>query len=170
VTGMGKTRARPVHHRTPHRRPPVKRFLSAKQERFCVQIVAGGTATDAYRLAYGSRAKPKTVHELASHLLANPKIQTRVAALRAPVIQAAQLTLADHLDELRVIRDRGKRSRNLRVALNAEELRGKASGLYVERKEITGKGGAPLGPVYDFSQLTDEELGTAEALVEKAKR
>ncbi len=48
--------------------------LSPKEEGFCIVVLAGRNPSDAYRAAYQpKRAKAKTVHEMASRLMANPR-------------------------------------------------------------------------------------------------
>jgi phage terminase small subunit len=75
--------------------------LSAKEEAFCVRIVEGLSASDAYRKAYKPlRAKPKTIHEKASRIMARGKVRARVAELMAPVIAKTQMTRMEWLQRL----------------------------------------------------------------------
>jgi terminase small subunit-like protein len=72
--------------------------LTPKEEAFCLAIVAGLHASDAYRRAYKpQRAKAKTIHEKASRLMARGKVRARVAELMAPVIAEAQMTRTEWL-------------------------------------------------------------------------
>lgn len=119
--------------------------LTLKQENFVLAYLETGNATEAYRRAY----KPKTTNEAtlnrtAKDLVDNPKIAARVAELRAPVIEKAQITLERHLSDLKELRDLAQNEKKYGPAIQAEIARGKASGLYVESHEHTGKGGAPL--------------------------
>ena len=73
--------------------------LSPKEEGFCSAVLAGRNPSDAYRAAYQpKRAKAKTIHEMASRLMAKRKIRTRLAELMQPVIERAQLTRAEWLE------------------------------------------------------------------------
>ena len=63
------------------------------------------------------------------------KIQARVAELRQPVVEAAQVTLEGHLQQLADIRDKALANNQFAAATSAEHYRGKAAGLYVERTE-----------------------------------
>jgi hypothetical protein len=75
--------------------------VSPKEDAFCLAIVAGANASDAYRTAYRpQRAKPKTIHEKASRLMAKGKVQARVDELMAPVIAEAQMTRTEWLQWL----------------------------------------------------------------------
>lgn len=62
--------------------------LTAAQEAFALAIVAGKNQSDAYRQAYpaSKRWKPKVVHEKASTLAANGKVQERIQALSARIV------------------------------------------------------------------------------------
>jgi phage terminase small subunit len=63
--------------------------LTAKQEAFAEAVAKGSKASDAYRAVYSAgRMTPKSINEEASHLLANPKVASRVAELRAPAMKA----------------------------------------------------------------------------------
>ena len=45
--------------------------LTPKEEAFCIAVIAGRNPSDAYRTAYRpQRAKAKTIHEMASRLMA----------------------------------------------------------------------------------------------------
>ena len=75
--------------------------VSPKEEAFCVAIVSGSNASDAYRTAYRpQRAKAKTIHEKASRLMAKGKVRARIAELMAPVIADAQMTRAEWVERL----------------------------------------------------------------------
>ncbi len=65
--------------------------LTPKRERFCQEIVKGKSQSDAYRVAFKpKRAKPKTIHEAASKIMALSKVRTRLTELMAPVIEKVQ--------------------------------------------------------------------------------
>jgi hypothetical protein len=75
--------------------------LTAKQERFCQEIVVGQTLSEAYRLAFAPKQmSKKTINEEACRLGKHPKITARIHALRAPVVAQTHATLADRLQEL----------------------------------------------------------------------
>jgi len=70
--------------------------LTTKQESFATACAKGENASDAYRSAYKTtRMTPKTVHEEASRLLANPKVAARIAELRVPAMKAARLEIEE---------------------------------------------------------------------------
>lgn len=118
--------------------------LTAKQEAFCLAVVSGMSHSDAYRAAYDSKGTNETVHQRGYELSVNSKVVARIAELRAPAIKAVQITLEEHLRDLQELRQAAKEAGQLSAAITAEVARGKASGLYVDRSEISGKDGKPL--------------------------
>jgi len=119
--------------------------LTQKQENFCIAYIETGNASEAYRRAYDAEnMKPETVTKRASEMLIDGNIAGRVAELRAPVIAKAQITLEQHLDDLKRLRDLAEAAAKFGPAVQAEMARGKASGLYVDKTELTGKDGGPV--------------------------
>ncbi len=79
--------------------PPIR--LSPKEEGFCIAVVAGRNPSDAYRIAYQpKRAQAKTIHEMASRLMAKRKIRTRLTDLIQPLVERARLTREEWLERL----------------------------------------------------------------------
>jgi phage terminase small subunit len=74
--------------------------LTPKQERFCWLYIEKSNASEAYRLAYdvGPDTKPESIHRSAAELLANPKVTSRIEAIRAELRDRSAITL-DHLVE-----------------------------------------------------------------------
>jgi hypothetical protein len=80
--------------------------LTQKEEAFCIAVLAEPSLSDAYRVAYKpQRAKVKTIHEMASRLMAKPKVRARIKMLMQPVIERAQFSREEWLEALvRIIR------------------------------------------------------------------
>lgn len=111
--------------------------LTPKQEAFCLGYMEKGNASEAYRRAYNAtRMAPSSVNRKAKELLDNGKITARLHELRAPVAEKAQITLGSHLTELERLKCIAEFSGNINAALKAEELRGKAVGLYTSKLEL----------------------------------
>ncbi|HSX63426.1 MAG TPA: terminase small subunit, partial [Pseudoxanthomonas sp.] len=107
--------------------------MTPKQEAFCLAYIECGNASEAYRRAYDAAAMADTtVHRKAKELLDNGKITARLAELRAPAVDAAQITLEQHLKDLKDLRDAALSEGKYSAAVSAEVARGKAAGLYVE--------------------------------------
>lgn len=76
--------------------------LTKKQEAFAVAIAKGEKGADAYRAAaYGKGMAAKTVHEAASRLLRNGKVEARIEALRKPALRNTGLSVERTLLEVR---------------------------------------------------------------------
>lgn len=73
--------------------PKKAKPLTMKQERFAVEYVQCGSASEAYRRAYDAQnSKPETVHKRASELQLSKIIQDRVAELRESVEEKMHTT------------------------------------------------------------------------------
>jgi phage terminase small subunit len=119
--------------------------LTPKQEAFCLAYMETGNASEAYRRSYSAgKMSAVSVNRKAKELLDNGKIAARVAELRKPAVEAAQMTLETHLRDLEELRDKAAKEGKYGPAVQAEIARGKASGLYVEKTELTGKDGGPV--------------------------
>ena len=119
--------------------------LTQKQENFCLAYIETSNASEAYRRSFAcSKSKPETINEAACRLLKNSKVAARIAAIRKPAVESAEVTLKQHLDDLKRLRDLAEASEKFGPAVQAEMARGKASGLYVDRTELTGKDGGPV--------------------------
>jgi phage terminase small subunit len=122
--------------------------LTPKQEAFCLAYVLSGNATEAYKQAgYSDGMATKTASEAASRLLKNSKVVARLAELRAPAAEAAVMTIAGHLDDLKDLRDMAKQEGKYSAAVAAEVARGKVSGFYVEKVEHSGNVTVTAGPL-----------------------
>lgn len=108
--------------------------LTKRQENFCLAYMETGNATEAYRRSYSSkRMKSTTINRNAKTLMDNSNISARIEELTAPIRDAAGITLKNHLDKLEELRDLAQQSEQYNAAISAEEKRGKASGLYIEK-------------------------------------
>lgn len=134
--------------------------LTIKEDNFCLEYVKSGNASEAYRLAYNvSKMSEAAINVEACNMLKKPNISLRIEQLRKPVVEAAQLTLEKHLDDLKRLRDDAWASEKYAAAIQAEISRGKASGLYIERVE--------KGTAGDFQRLSDEQLLQKASELEK---
>lgn len=115
--------------------------LSKQEESFALAIVCGSTALGAYEAAYGWRSTPgatsyQSRKNKASEVYRRPVVQARIAELRERAAGEAVDVLADHLESLADLRDIAVDAGDLGSATRCEELRGRALGLYVERRMI----------------------------------
>ena len=132
--------------------------LTQKQESFCLAYIELGNASEAYRQVYNAdRMKPETINRTAKDLIDNTKITARLTELRAPAVEAAQITLEGHLKTLAELRDNASENGAYSAAVTAEVARGKAAGFYITKQEITAKDSSPI-EIIDLSNRTIEEL------------
>lgn len=112
--------------------------LTAQQRKFLEGILAGKTSSDAYRAAYDcSQSQNNTVWVEASKLRAHPDVALWLSAARKAGLGRATVTLEGHISELERLREIAIDSGNVGAAVQAEQLRGKASGHYTENLNVT---------------------------------
>lgn len=123
--------------------------LTPKQEKFCLEYLKTGNASEAYRQSYDyKKMKPESVNRAAKQLLDNAKIATRIQELKKPAIKKAQMTLEDHLEDLRILRNRATKEGKLDAAIKAEIARGRHSGVAAADKIApVNTDGTPYTPV-----------------------
>jgi len=111
--------------------------LTTKQEKFCECIVSGMTQADAYKEAYSAgKMGRNAIYVAASELMDDHKISLRIAELRKPVAEKAQITLESHLFDLLKLRNIAVQKDQIGAAITAEIARGKAAGVHVEKSQI----------------------------------
>jgi phage terminase small subunit len=121
--------------------------MTPKREAFATEVASGKSQADAYRAAFdAANMKAETIQQAASRLMADSKVAARVAELRKPVIEKAQITLESHLRDLMMLRYMAVDEKQMSAAITAEVARGKAAGVVIDKAtlELTGKGGMPL--------------------------
>lgn len=127
-------------------------MLTAKQEKFALNIFDGMNQAEAYRDAYpNNRMSDKTIWETASRLIKNPKVVARIEELRAEAAKGSILTAKERLEYLsRVITGEEKEKVaqivegqqfefelpiSVKNKLNAVDLMNKMQGEYVQKIE-----------------------------------
>ena len=124
----------------------MSRECTIKEEGFAQALASGMSQSDAYRNSYNTKpgTKSDTINQSASRILAKPHVSARVAELRAPIIAKVGITLENHIARLQELSKKAEQAGQYSAAIKAEESRGKACGLYVEKVQVsgTGEGGA----------------------------
>ncbi len=123
----------------------VPKRLTEMQQRFAEFLVFGGpdgpmTQTEA---AIAAGYSPKRARQEGSELC-NPKLSPlvvkRIGELREERLKKHEVTYEGHIAELARLREAALKKGSFSSAVNAEANRGKAAGLYIDRKIIkTGK-------------------------------
>lgn len=116
---------------------PGKTDLTPKQEKFAQAVAGGANLSDAYRQAYDAKnMSPKTINVKACMLMAEDRVTVRVKQLREPAAGAALMTLAEHLADLRSLRNIAVKHKQVAAAVSAEVARAKAMGISIDRSKV----------------------------------
>ena len=112
------------------------------QEKFCIEFVRCGNATEAYKRAGYKARSDKVAGTAAARLLGNVGIQQRIVELRREMDSHKIMDAAERRELLtRFARDEdtGKTDR-----LRAMDLLNKMDGVYINKTQISGVDGAPI--------------------------
>jgi phage terminase small subunit len=104
-----------------------------KQEVFVQGIIKGLSQADAYREAYKNRMSDKTIHEAASRLMADSKIQARIKELREQMDKDTIMSAQKRLEWL--TEAIGNKDISVADKLRAIDLMNKMQGEYVQKVE-----------------------------------
>lgn len=135
---------------------PRKNKLTAKQAAFVREYLVDFNASQA---ALRAGFSPKSAPRLGQILMAKTHIVEAIAKLRDKADSKAVATAR----ELRELWSEFARNPEMSAKdrLKATELLGRTKAMFVDRKEITGKGGAPIQvETIDLTRLSDEEIAT----------
>lgn len=155
------------------RRKRPKRWTTA-HSRFCAAVARTGNAAEAFREAWPERAgrvKETSIHEMASHLMADHKVQSRIRAIQERAAEIAHITFASHLQQMGRLREIAVRKGQLSAAIRAEEGRAKVAGLYASDAPLrtpAGKEGELVVGVGDVP--ADAEVARALLTLQKVER
>ena len=132
----------------------VARRLTEMQRRFAELVIFGGpdgpvSGTEAAKIAgYSEKRARQEASELQNPRL-SPLVVQHIGKLREEKLKKYEVTYSGHVAELARIKDAAIKKNSFSSAVNAEVSRGKAAGLYIERKIIkTGK----------LEDMSEEEL------------
>lgn len=143
------------------------RKLTLKQEKFAILVGGGMELASAYREVYDVKpdTKPESTRNLACKLAALPHVAAKVASIKAPVVEKLKsmekesaITLEGHLQKLAELRDAAESKDKYDAAVKAEIARGKAAGIVIEKREISGPNGGPLQSLNANITMSREEL------------
>ena len=132
----------------------VPKRLTEMQRRFAEYLIFGGpegplNKSEAAKLAgYSEKRCRQEGSELANPRL-SPLVVKYIGELREEKMLKYGVTYESHVSELSRIKDAALKKNSFSAAVNAETNRGKAAGLYIDRKIIkTGK----------LEEMTEEQL------------
>ena len=134
--------------------------MTPKQAEFVRWYFELGNASEAYKRAYNSKAKPNTLHRKANDLLKHPTIKAEVITMQDQARARNRVTIDNVIAELEEARQTAKQVGNASAMVSA--TMGKAKLLGLDKQVIEHKG--ILTPVFNFqpvkpaADLTEEEL------------
>lgn len=112
------------------------------QEKFCIEFVRCGNATEAYKRAGYKARSDKVAGTAAARLLGNVGIQRRIVELQSEMDSHKIMDAAERRELLTQFardEDTGKTDR-----LRAMDLLNKMDGVYINKTQISGVDGAPI--------------------------
>ena len=125
------------------------------QKDFAEKYVEDGGSMANYQIAIAVGYSEDGARQRAYELL-NPDICPHVVRyiekLKAEIEEKYRCNFYTHQKELWKLKEMAKKKNNVQSAIRAEELRGKAAGLYVERQMIASKS------MSNLDNLSEEEL------------
>ena len=123
----------------------VPKRLTEMQKRFAEYLIFGGpdgpvTKSEAAKLAGYSENRCRQEGSELSNPRLHPLVAKYIGELREERLAKHEVTYATHVAELNRIKEAALKKNSFSAAVNAETNRGKAAGLYIDRKIIkTGK-------------------------------
>jgi len=125
------------------------RPLQPKHKKFCQLYIQGLSGAEAARRAGFTKHKYGAKAQGSALLRRNPLVANYIIDLLKKEQERAAVSMESHLTELSLLRDEARDSGQISSAISAEVSRGRAAGLYVEKKEVT---------VSKVETMSDDEL------------
>lgn len=125
------------------------RPLSPRHKKFCQLYIQGMSGAEAARRSGFTKHKFGAKAQGSALLRRNPLIRNHIIDLLTRERERSAVSMEAHLTELSRLRDEAADTGQLSSAISAEISRGKAAGLYIEKKEVT---------VNKIESMSDEEL------------
>ena len=110
--------------------------LNSKQKKFCKEYIKGQTATDAAIKAGYTKDRKGAKTQVSVLLNHNPMVRNYLIDLEITASEKDAISLENHLSTLHELREEAKDQGQISAAITAEAHRGKAGGLYIDRREI----------------------------------
>ena len=110
--------------------------LNSKQKKFCKEYLKGQTATEAAIRAGYTKDRKGAKTQGSVLLNHNPVVRNYLIDLEIAASEKDAVSLETHLSTLHDLREEAKDQGQISAAIAAEVHRGKAGGLYIDRREI----------------------------------
>ena len=136
------------------------RPLTPKHKKFARLYVQGLSGAEAARRAGFTKHKYGAKVQGSALIRKNPLVVNEIIELLQKEREREAVSMESHLTELSRLRDEARDSGQVSAAISAEVSRGRAAGLYIEKKEVT------LSKVETTS--TEDLISSLKDLVSKA--
>ena len=113
------------------------RPLTPKHKKFCKLYTQGLSAAASARKAGFTTKMISSKVQGSAMIRKNPLVVNYIIELLQAEQERANVSMGSHLTELSQLRDQAVDSGQVAAAISAEVSRGRAAGLYIERKEVT---------------------------------
>ena len=110
--------------------------LNSKQKKFCREYIKGQTATESAIKAGYTKDRKGAKTQGSVLLNHNPLVRNYLIELEIQATEKEAISLENHLSTLHDLREEAKDQGQISAAITAEVHRGKAGGLYIDRREI----------------------------------
>ena len=110
--------------------------LNSKQKKFCKEYIKGQTATESAIKAGYTKDRKGAKTQGSVLLNHNPVVKNYLIDLEIAASERDAVSLETHLSTLHDLREEAKDQGQISAAITAEVHRGKAGGLYIDRREI----------------------------------
>jgi hypothetical protein len=132
-------------------------ILTAKQLKFCDNIVKGMTQYEAYVNAYDTKTENRdTVDVNANLLMKNTKISSRIKELRKPIEENTRLTLEEILENIKKLAEQGIADDDKRIALDSFKHYAKLCGYEADKVDLTSNGETVMMPTIEINGKKQE--------------
>lgn len=139
--------------------------LTPNRMSFVKAILQGMTASDAYRHSYDTENwSDEAIWVEASRTKSDPKVALWLATARREGLANTVITLESHVSELDSLKQEARQAGAYGAAIKAEELKGRANGLYVER--IKTEDGTEISLINALAKLQASEPALATAIAQ----
>ena len=110
--------------------------LNSKQKKFCREYMKGQTATQAAIKAGYTKDRKGAKTQGSVLLNHNPVVRNYLIELEMALAERDAVSLESHLSTLHDLREEARDQGQVSASITAEVHRGKAGGLYIDRREI----------------------------------
>lgn len=145
--------------------------LTTKQQAFALAYYETGSSGEAYRRSYNCDGMNENAIAVeGSKLLKHPIVGAEIERLsirrQTQADAKGLLTLEEHMEELRVLREAAKTKGQISAAIQAEVKRGELRKFYIKQVEVGGVGEFEQMPTDDLDKFIFSE---AKAILDAEK-